>query len=201
MFYPTDGPHGLTHDPFKAIVAPRPIGWISTLDGQGRANLGPYSFFNAISDSPKAVIFSSGGLKDSAANAIETGEFTCNFVTRRLTDAMNASSAGLPHGVDEFEVAGLEKADGVTVRCPRVALAPAALECKVVAHLRPPTLAGGENDYIMVVGEVTGVHIADDHIRDGRFDTHKADPLMRAGYRDYAGITPLFALARPDDGA
>ena len=199
MFYATSGSHGLAHDPFKAIVAPRPIGWISTLDGQGRANLGPYSFFNGVSDSPKTVMFASAGLKDSASNAIETGEFTVNFVTRALTDAMNASSANLPRGTDEFEVAGLAKADGVTVRCPRVAASPAALECKVVAHLRPPTLDGGENAYLMVIGEVTGVHIDPAYIRDGRFDTERADPLMRAGYRDYAGITPLFELARPDD--
>ena len=120
MFYKAEDPHGFPHDPFKAIIAPRPIGWISTLDKQGRPNLAPYSFFNAVCDSPKILMFASGGIKDSAQNVMDTGEFTFNFASRSMKDEMNTSSADYKPNVNEFEKAGLEMVPGTTVACPRV---------------------------------------------------------------------------------
>src|SRR6185312_2406434 len=134
-FYEPRRGHGLPHDPFKAIVAPRPIGWISSIDSTGRVNLAPYSFFNAFCEAPPIIGFSSGGRKDSQRNAEETGEFVFNLATRRQAEAMNRTSAPLPHGVSEFEVAGLTAAASRLVKPPRVADAPAALECKLVLVL------------------------------------------------------------------
>lgn len=200
MFYKADGPHGLAHDPFKAIVAPRPIGWISTLDREGRANLAPYSFFNGVCDQPKIIMFASAGMKDSAANARDTGEFTFNFVSSSMQDVMNISSAGFAHGVSEFEKAGLAMEAGETVTCPRVAGVPAALECKTLDIINPTTLSGDKALYHLVLGQVTGVYLNDSMISaDGRFDLMKADPILRAGYRDYVTLDRLFELKRPDD--
>ncbi len=198
MFYRADEPHGLPHDPFKAIVAPRPIGWISTISAGGVPNLAPYSFFNAIGDAPMMVMFSSGGMKDSIRNARETGVFTANFVSGAMRDAMNMSSASVGSGVNEFDLAGLDMLAGTTVDCPRVAGVPAALECAVTNIVQPDTLAGGKSAYLVVIGQVTGVFIDDGHMTDGRFDLAKADPIMRAGYRDYMGAGPMFELVRPD---
>ena len=198
MFYTAEDGHPLPHNPFKAIVAPRPIGWISTLTKDGAANLAPYSFFNAVSDTPEMVMFSSAGVKDSARNAIDTGEFTFNFVSRTLKDAMNASAASLAHGEDEFDHAGLAKSAGMTVSCPRVARAAAAMECKLVETLTPKTLSGEPASYTILIGQVTGTFIDDAFITEGgRFDVSKADPVMRAGYRDYFGDGGLFEMARP----
>ena len=197
MFYQADQPHGLPHNPFKAIVAPRPIGWISTLSKSGVANLAPYSFFNGICDVPPIVMFSSGGVKDSMRNAVETGEFTFNYVSRSAQDAMNVSSGGYPHGDSEFEIAGLAMAEGVTVACPRVRDVPAAMECKVIEVVTPTTLDGSVSPYHIVIGQVTGVYIDDAMLTDGRFDVEKADPIMRCGYRDYTGTDGLFELIRP----
>ena len=197
MFYQRDQPHGLPHNPFKAIVAPRPIGWISTLSKSGVANLAPYSFFNGICDVPPIVMFSSGGVKDSMRNAVETGEFTFNYVSRSAQDAMNVSSGGYPHGDSEFEIAGLAMAEGVTVACPRVRDVPAAMECKVIEVVTPTTLDGSVSPYHIVIGQVTGVYIDDAMLTDGRFDVEKADPIMRCGYRDYTGTDGLFELIRP----
>lgn len=201
MFYePKDG-HGLPHNPFNAIVTPRPIGWISTRDGQGRDNLAPYSFFNATAYVPPQVMFTStsakpdrDGTKDSVAAIRETGVFCVNIVEYAMRDAMNASSATLPAGEDEFAVAGLEKAQAQTVDCPYVAGAPAVLECKLVDIHR----LRGEANY-MVTAEVTGIHMRDDCLKDGIFDVTTYQPLTRLGYRDYARITELFSLKRPDD--
>lgn len=198
MFYNANDHHGLAYDPFKAIVAPRPIGWISTLDKNGTPNLGPYSFFNAMCDKPMIVMFSSAGLKDSAQNAADTGEFTANFVSRSMKDRMNTSSAPWPRGQSEFEEADLGMAPGETVACPRVAGVPAALECKVLELIRPRLLSGESSPYTMVLGQVTGVYIDDAMITDGRFDLVKADPIMRAGYHDYVGMGDLFEMVRPD---
>jgi len=192
-------PDQLSHDPFKALIAPRPIGWISTLDAQGAPNLAPYSFFNAVCDTPKILMFSSAGIKDSAKNALDTGEFTFNFVSSGLTDGMNRSSQSFPHGVSEFEKAGLEQVPGQTVGCPRVKGVVAALECKTLEPHQPTTLAGEKADYVLILGEVTGIFIDDAFIKDGRFDLAKADPIMRAGYRDYMGAGQMFELTRPDD--
>ncbi len=138
-------------------------------------------------------------MKDSIRNARETGVFTANFVSHDMKDAMNVSSANVGAGVNEFELAGLTMVDGQTVACPRVAGVPAALECAVTNIVQPDTLEGGKSAYLVVIGQVTGVFIDDDHIREGRFDLAKANPIMRAGYRDYMAAGDLFELARPDD--
>ncbi len=199
MFYEPKLGHGLPHDPFKAIVCPRPIGWISTLDETGRPNLAPYSFFNAVGSAPPIVLFSSELLKDSARNAQATGEFVCNFASTALAEPMNVSSAAVPPEVDEFDLAGLAKAPCRIVRPPRVAVAPAALECKVlqVIHLRD--LEGRATERYVVFGQVVGVHIDEAYISNGRFDTAKASPLARCGYKDYAAVTAVFEMTRPGE--
>lgn len=191
MFYrPADG-HGLPHNPFKAIVAPRPIGWISTRGSQGD-NLAPYSFFNAVASAPPQVIFA-GDLKDSIRNIRETGVFATNVVSEPLWRAMNATSAHLPREVDEFVHAGVEKAECLTIDCPRVALSPATLECRVQQVV---TLEGGED--FLVIGTVIGVHIRDEFLTDGHFDLTKVRPMARLGYHDYALVETLRSLYRPD---
>ncbi len=201
MFYEPKNGHGLSHNPFNAVVTPRPIGWISTRDAQGIDNLAPYSFFNAVAYVPPQVMFASTaskadqiGTKDSVANIRETGVFCVNIVEYAMRDAMNATSATLGKEVDEFAHAGLDKAACETIACSRVALAPAALECKVTQIL---TLEGDEN--YAVFGEVVGVHMRDDCLVDGRFDITTYHPLSRLGYRDYTVIRDLFTLSRPDD--
>ena len=194
MFYdPKVGPRngGLAHNPFKAIVAPRPIGWISTR-GLLVDNLAPYSFFNAVNDAPMQVMFA-GGMKDSISNLRETGVFAVNVVAESMIDAMNASSEMVARGVDEFALAGVEKAECVAIECPRVALAPATMECRLV-HLLD---LAGEN--WMAVGEVVGLHIREEYLRNGRFDLALVRPVARLGYKDYAVVTAPFELARPDE--
>ena len=198
MFYDTAGnAHGLAHDPFKAIVSPRPIGWIGSRGADGRDNLAPYSFFNAISDKPKLVMFSSSGRKDSVRNIEETGVFTASFVGFDIREAMNATSAPVPHGTSEFELAGLTPTDGNLVGTPFVAEAYAALECKVTQIFRPLGLDGAESDNIMVIGQVVGIHIREEAIRDGRFDMAKVRPLGRLGYMDYSESGAVFEMLRP----
>ncbi|MEO9514892.1 MAG: flavin reductase family protein [Paracoccaceae bacterium] len=201
MFYRPEDGHDLPHNPFNAIVTPRPIGWVSSRDLDGNANLAPYSFFNAVAYVPPQVMFSSTGAKadqdntkDSVANILETGVFCVNIVSYELRDAMNASSAGLDRSVDEFINAGLEKASCETIDCDRVAMAPAALECKLTQIVDLP---GASNR--LVLGEVTGVHMRDECLRDGRFDVTTFEPLARLGYRDYSRVVDVFELARPDD--
>ena len=201
MFYqPRDG-HGLPHNPFNAIVTPRPIGWISSRGADGHDNLAPYSFFNAVAYTPPQVMFASTGVKpdrdgtkDSVANIRETGVFCCNIVGFDMRDAMNASSATLPGDADEFAHAGLDKVACETIPCARVAGTPAALECRMTRIVQ----IEGDSNFV-VFGEVTGVHMRDDCLRDGIFDITRYRPLSRLGYRDYAVIERLFTLARPDD--
>lgn len=200
MFYEPRKGHGLPHDPFKAIVAPRPIGWISTLDAEGRANLAPYSFFNAVHSRPPMVMFTTETMKHSASNAIATGEFVCNLCTLPLFEAMNISSGALAAGESEFAAAGLATAPSRIVRAPRVAAAPAAFECRVAQSLRLQDAVGVELNGWMVIGEVVGVHIDEAFLREGRFDTAAAQPVARCGYRDYAVVTELFEALRPTDG-
>ena len=200
MFYEPRSGHGLPHDPLKAIVAPRPIGWLSTLDGNGRPNLAPYSYFNMIQTRPPMAIFGSDGRKHSAANAIETGEFVFNLATRALFEAMNASSATLPEGENEFDHAGLEMAPCRLVKAPRVAASPAALECRVVHWSELHDIEGRGTGGIVVIGQVIGVHIAEAALRDGRFDMVAAGTIARCGYRDYTQVTALFSALRPTDG-
>lgn len=197
-FYEPRKGHGLPHDPFKAIVAPRPIGWVATVDAAGRPNLAPYSFFNAISSFPPMVYFNSEGRKDSLANAEATREFTCSLVGAELARAMNATSAPVAHGVNEFTLAGLTMAPSTRVRPPRVAEALAALECKVTQIIQLTDIEGKLIESWMVLGEVVGVHIDDRYLNNGRFDTAAARPIARCGYRgDYAEVTSLFEMIRP----
>jgi len=200
MFYEPRLGHGLPHDPFKAIIAPRPIGWISTLDAAGRANLAPYSFFNAVHSRPPMLAFTSETMKHSAANAIASGEFVFNLCTRPLFDAMNVSSGTLAAEDSEFEAAGLEAAPSRLVKAPRVAASPAALECRVVHSMRFHDIEGTPLDGWIIIGQVVGVHIDDAYIRNGRFDTAAAQPVARCGYRDYATVTEMFEALRPTDG-
>ena len=204
MFYrPKDG-HGLPHDPFKAIVAPRPIGWVSTLDGQGRPNLAPYSFFNGCGDRPPMVMFAQTGaknadgalVKDTIANCRETGEFACNVVSQALKDAMNTSTAPYDAGIDEFDKAGLTKAPGQAIAVPHVAEAPAVLECTVVEVIDLPAW---QQDWrnIVVIGEVVGVHIREEHLTDGLLDVLSYNPVARMGYMDYTTVEHRWAMTRP----
>lgn len=198
MFYePGVTASGLTHDPFKAIVAPRPIGWISSVDAEGRINLAPYSFFNAVGDRPPLVMFSSSGNKHTAANVAATNEFVCNLATWDLREAMNETSASLPRDVNEFDHAGLAMAPSRLVRPPRVADSPAALECRAIHMFRPVDLAGRQLDQYIVVGQVVGVHIDEACLKDGRFDMTAARSIARCGYMDYAVVDGLFEMRRP----
>jgi flavin reductase (DIM6/NTAB) family NADH-FMN oxidoreductase RutF len=198
MFYDTESnAHGMAHDPFKAIVAPRPIGWIGTKGRDGSVNLAPYSFFNAVGDRPKMVMFSSSGRKDSLRNAEETGVFTTSFASRALLQQMSQSSAAVPYGTDEFALAGLTAVDGRLVNAPYVGEAVAVLECRVTMVTTLNDIEGAETDSHVVFGQVMGIHIDESVIRGGRFDLALADPILRAGYMDYAGISSLIELARP----
>lgn len=201
MFYETRAGHGLPHDPFKAIVAPRPIGWISSLDAQGRVNLAPYSFFNAFSTRPPIVGFSSEGVKDSVSFIAETGEFVCNLASFELRESMNATSAPLPRGESEFAHAGLAMEESRLVRPPRVKGVAAALECRLVEIVPLRTSDGEALPARLVIGHVVGVHIDEAFLTpDGRFDTAKARPIARCGYMDYAVVDSLFAIERPKGG-
>ncbi|MBM7047846.1 MULTISPECIES: flavin reductase family protein [Rhizobium] len=198
MFYTTDtNQHGLSHDPFKAIVAPRPIGWIGSKGRDGSLNLSPYSFFNAISDRPKLVMFSSAGRKDSVRNVEETGVFTANLVSRHLVEKMNHSSIAVPYGTNEFELAGLTAKPGTLVDAPYIGEAFAVLECRVTEILQPKGLDGEVSENIMVIGQVVGIHIDETIIRDGRLDMALARPVARMGYMDYSEGSDVFELIRP----
>ncbi|MBN9453585.1 MAG: flavin reductase family protein [Bosea sp.] len=191
---------GFAHDPFKAIVAPRPIGWITALSAKGEVNLSPYSFFNAISSRPNIVMFSSENKKDAVAFIEETGEFTCSLVTRALAQPMNLTSAPLPRGESEYAHAGLEMAPSRFVKPPRVAGTPAALECKLLSIQQLHDLDGNAVPRWMVLGQVVGTFIDDAFVKDGRFDTAGANPIARCGYADYAEVTSLFSITRPAGG-
>ena len=193
MFYEPKNGHGLPHSPFNAIVAPRPIGWISTRGPMGD-NLAPYSFFNAVAYTPPQVIFA-GDLKDSIRNIQDTGVFATNVVSEPLWLQMNATSAPLPRGTDEFAHAGVAKSECTTIDCPRVTLSPATLECRLDQIV---TLASGVD--FLVIGTVTGVHIRDEYLLDGRFDLTLVRPMARLGYKDYAVVTQTLPLDRPTTG-
>ncbi|MGH6806243.1 MAG: flavin reductase family protein [Ensifer adhaerens] len=198
MFYDTAANrHGLPHDPFKAIVSPRPIGWIGTKATDGSLNIAPYSFFNAISDRPKLVMFSSSGYKDSVRNIEATGEFTASFASRNLSEAVNKTSIAAPHGESEFAIAGLTPIDGTLVKAPFVGEAYAALECRLTEMFQPKGLDGEPSDNYVVIGQVVGIHIRDEAIRDGRFDMATVRPLARLGYMDYCDGGDVFQMVRP----
>ncbi len=201
MFYKPSEGHGLPHNPFNAIVTPRPIGWISTRGRDGHENLAPYSFFNAVAYEPPQVMFASTADKhdrhfgkDTVANIDETGVFCVNIVEYAMRDAMNATSGSYQAQTDEFDLAGLERADCVTIPCSRVAQAPAALECRLTQIVN---LQGDAN--YAVFGTVTGIYLRDNCLVDGRFDVTRFKPLARLGYRDYAVVEDLFSLKRPGE--
>ena len=208
MFYePKDG-HGLPHDPFKAIVAPRPIGWVSTLDTEGRANLAPYSFFNGCGDRPPYVMFAQTGpkkpggelVKDTVTNCRETGEFACSLVSEALKDAMNVSTEAFDACVDEFEKAGLAKGAGRAVKVPHVADAPAVLECRTHQVVELPAWKD-EWLNIVVIGEVVGVHVNEANLKDGILDVLSYNPVARMGYKDYTTVTGRWEMDRPESEA
>ena len=197
MFYEPSRGHGLPHDPFKAIVAPRPIGWISSLGRDGSLNLAPYSFFNAISGRPPLVMFSSEGRKDSLANIEQMGEFVANLVSRDLVEQMNASSVDAPRGVSEFDYAGLTPEPSRLVKPPRVKEAHAALECKVTGFYEPKGIDGNTCGRFVTFAEVVGVFIDDAALdENGLFDVVRAGNVSRLGYRDYASIDATFQMRR-----
>lgn len=190
--------HGLKHDPFKALVAPRPIGWVSTVDKNDVLNLAPYSFFNAVSERPHYVMFVSANRKDSLRNIEDNGEFTCSISTMDTRDGMNISSAQVDSLSDEFALSNLETAESIFVKPPRVRRAPASLECRLWKIVELPDVSGDHGHFI-VIGQVIGIFIDDSVIKDGIVDTASMQPLARMGYMDYAVVTPetTFSLQRP----
>jgi flavin reductase (DIM6/NTAB) family NADH-FMN oxidoreductase RutF len=199
-FYEPRNGHGLRHDPFNAIVAPRPIGWISSRSAAGVVNLAPYSFFNAFNYVPPIVGFASIGWKDSVANITETGEFCWNLAVEALAEAMNLTCAPAPKEIDEFEVAGLTHAPSTLISVPRVRESPVNFECKVTQIVRLRTAAGDEVSTWLVLGEVVAVHIDRSVIDEGVYDILAARPITRAGGRaDYFRIAPAdhFEMLRP----
>jgi flavin reductase (DIM6/NTAB) family NADH-FMN oxidoreductase RutF len=199
MFYEPDKRDRklLPHDPFKAIVAPRPIGWITSISLKGEVNLAPYSFFNGVNSRPNLVMFASEGRKDSVSFIEETREFVCNLATWDLREAMNVTSAPLSRGVNEMQRAGLEAAPSRLVKPPRVAAAPCAMECKLIKIVAMETAAGAPVDCHVVFGEVVGVHIDDRFIVNGLLDTAAMKPIARCGYDQYAVVDSLFSMTRP----
>lgn len=193
--------HGLPHDPFKALIAPRPVGWISTVGADGVLNLAPYSFFNAVSERPHYVMFSSVNVKDSLRNIRETGEFTCSLACWDTRLAMNLSSAAVAPHHDEFALAQLTPAPSRFVAPPRVGESPAAFECRHWKTIELPDVTpGADSGHFLVIGQVVGIYIDDRFITDGCVDTGAMKPLARLGYMDYAVITPdsVFTLNRPE---
>lgn len=204
MFYKTDEPHGLPHDPFKSCVAPRPIAWVSSIHPDGTVNLAPYSFFNALASDPPMVMISfngyhaHGGEKDTLHNIKASGEFVVNMVPLALKDAMNATTANVAHEVDEFGLAGLTAEPAALVRPPRVAEAPIHLECSLHQEIELPcTLENSINR--MIIGRVLGVHIRDEVLVDGLVDLNLIQPLARLGYMQYSAVESLFSMRRPED--
>lgn len=195
MYYdPDKRDHGLPHDPLKALVVPRPIGWISTVDANGTANLAPYSFFNLLSESPAYVMFSSAWAKDSLTNIEATGEFVCNLSSEHLFEEMLASSAAYPPGASEPEHLNIQMRKSNRVAAPSVADAHATLECAY--HL---TLELPGSGYHAVIGRVLSVYISEDVLVDGLVSTEKVRPVSRLGYRDYAITEHTFDRLRPPD--
>ena len=202
MFFDDHRKHGLRHNPFKALVAPRPIAWVSSVDVEGVANLAPFSYFNACADRPPTVVFApnnprpDGEGKDTLRNIEQTNEFVVNLVGYDLREAMNRTSAHVAPSVDEFELAGLTPAPAVHVKAPRVAEAPVSLECRFLTRLRLPSdHPRVENN--LVIGTVVGTHIADGIIRDGMIDMAAYRPVARLGYMDYTSVESVFEMPRP----
>lgn len=201
MFYQPKNGHGLPHNPFNAVITPRPIAWISTRGSDGRDNLAPYSFFNGVAYEPPQVMFASTSGKedralgkDSLDNINTSGAFCIHIVSEDMKDAMNVTSGAYARDEDEFSRAGLERTECELINCSRLPNAPAALECKLTQITRLP---GQEN--LVCFGEVVGVHLRDDCLVDGLFDVTTFRPLARLGYRDYTVVQDVFSLTRPDE--
>ena len=200
MWYdPRTEKHGLKHSPVTALVVPRPIGWISTLNPAGKVNLAPYSFFNMISGYPPWLMFSSAPKKNSQTNAELTGEFTFSLATWSRREVMNASSAEFPDDVSEPEAVGIEMAPSRNVKPPRVAASPVSIECKYYKTVDLVASDGKPNRSHLVLGEVVGIHIDDSVIVDGMLDVRKMQPIARMGYMDYNVVNDYFTMARPGD--
>ena len=198
MFYePAKRDHGLPHDPFKAIVAPRPIGWITTMSAKGEINLAPYSYFNGVSSRPPGVVVTSEGRKDSVCHAKETGGIVRNLSNWDLREQMNTTSATFPHGVNEMEKAGLQAAPSKLVKPPRVAASPCAMECKVTQIVKLEYLPGASPETHVVFGQVIGVYMDDRFIKDGLLDTAAMKPIARCGYHEYSLLDETFKMVRP----
>lgn len=204
MHYSLENPnehrnHGMHHNPFKALVAPRPIGWITTISKSGVLNLAPYSFFNAVCDAPPMVMFSSAGRKDSLRNIEETGEFTCSMATEALVDSMNLSSAPVGANVNEYELAALETAPSMAIKPPRVAASPSALECRLWRTLALPRTDESQLPHVVVLGQVVAIYIDDAFVENGIVNTGAMRPLARMGYMDYSAVRPdtVLTLNRP----
>lgn len=211
MFYETSSQSreyfktfGLSFNPFKALVVPRPIGWVSSIDGDGIANLAPFSYFNAVSSDPPMVYFAAngtheadGGEKDTLRNVRETGEFVCNLATFALQRQMNDSATPAPRWIDEFDAAGVKKLPSRLVKVPRVAESPVHFECKLFQLVELPVDPKNKKRNVIAIGHVLGVHIDDALVVDGRVDILKARPIARLGYLDYTVVESKFALDRP----
>jgi flavin reductase (DIM6/NTAB) family NADH-FMN oxidoreductase RutF len=186
VFYePRKKNHGLPHDPFTAIVGPRPIGWITSMSAKGEVNLAPYSFFNTVSSDPPMVMFASDGRKDTLHFVEETGEFVCNLAVWDLRDQVKESSWTYPRGVNEMAETGLAAVSSVLVKPPRVGASPCALECKWLQTVRLTDLDGKPAPRFIAFGQVIGIHIDERFIKSGRLDTAAMKPIARAGYQDY----------------
>lgn len=199
-FYEPAHGHGLRHDPFNAIIAPRPIGWISSRDGKGNVNLAPYSFFNALNYHPPLIGFSSTGWKDTVANIQETGEFVWNLVTMDIAQQMNTTSATVAHEVDEFELAGLTPVPSRLVKPPRVGESRVSFECRLSEIIQLKGADGRKAETWLTIGEVVAVHIDKALIKDGVYQTAQAHPILRAGRMgDYIEVRPdaMFEMVRP----
>ncbi|KAJ5915316.1 FMN-binding split barrel-like protein [Penicillium verhagenii] len=202
MFYqPGVTDHNLPHDPFKACVVPRPIGWISTQNKEGQANLAPYSQFNNLTFDPPYVMFSSnqtvnGDRKDTVVNAEQTGHFVWNLATWDLREAVNISAEQVPYGVDEFERANLAKESATLMDVPMVQQSPVKFECEYHSTVRlPGNPPMGTVD--IVIGRVVAVHIKDEALTDGILDVRKTKPLARCGYYQYTVIKETFDMVIP----
>lgn len=198
MFYePHKNDHGLPRDPFKAIVSPRPVGWITSINDRGEINLAPYSFFNAVSDKPPIVLFSSEGYKDSVSFVAETKEFVCNLATLDLINAVVTTGISYPRGINEMIEAGLAPLPSRLVKPPRVAASPCALECKLLQIVDMLDLDGRPAHRHVVFGQVIGIHIDERFIANGRLDTAAMQPIARCGYADYAVVDKVIPVVRP----
>ncbi len=203
MFYKTDEPHGLPHNPFKSCVVPRPIAWVSSIHPNGTANLAPYSFFNALADAPPLVMLAfngyhqHGGEKDTLFNIKSSGDFVVNMVPLALQQAMNVSTEAVAPEINEIDLAGLETEASVLVKPPRIKAAPIHLECELHQEIDLPC---NDADSInrMIIGHVVGVHINDQVLVDGLIDLSKIQPLARLGYAQYTSVDNLFTMPRPD---